>query len=334
VILGKWGLHSKRNARCLAAMDEPLDGFLQEWNSIQDPLFRPVAEHGSLECGHWVAVLVKPNDCQEALAEHFFGDSGKQSSFAGSAFEFERLTTWIVKHLIATGYCLLLCDWQQIPSVQGSAVWLPFSPRLVNPEDLVLIERPHMPPLCWIRLAHRSRWRRVLADESISVLRLGHRPPAMAAWPFLRDIRNYWDSGMYRSQGSAQPDNRELVVERARFTSQGELWRRYVVAKFRTAHAFGTVPNSILAYSPTQVITEYYDGYIACRHAKEMLSLRGLVMDVLNETLMRELGERNQGKLTALFSLRASTVDPDTLWREYREGKIGLMELSDQLNSV
>jgi hypothetical protein len=154
----------------------------------------------------------------------------------------------------------------------------------------------------------------------------------MAAWSFLGDIGNYWHSGMYKSQGSAQPDNRELAVERARFTSPGELWHRYVVAKFRVAHVFRTVPNSVLVSS--QAVTQYYEGYIRYVHAREILALRGLVLQALNETLMKELTERNQGKVSAVFSLRAPTVDPDSLWHDYTAGKVDLLEFSKQLDSV
>lgn len=333
MISGGWVLHNKRDAKCLAAMDEILGGFYEEWESIHYALFPTVRDdQGKVGDGQWVILGAEPKSYQETLTKHFLGGSSGKLSFVGSGFKFGELLIWVVKHLLATGYCFLLTKWQQGPSIADSAISLPVSPRIIDPTNLLLIRRPGMAPFTLIRSTQKKHWCRLASDESISILRLRHRPPAITAWPFLKDIANYSESGSLRAQGLAQPDNREIAVERARFISERELWRRYVMAKFRVAHVFRTVPNSVLVSS--QAVTQYYDGYIRYVHAREILALRGLVVQALNETLMKELRARNQQKLTATFSVRTSKVNPDALWSDYKDGKIDLMELSNQLNSV
>jgi len=335
LIFARSFLQNRRDTKCLAAMDDALDGFHEEWDSIDLALFPSVVDDkGMLSDGQWVMLGAEPSSYQETLTEHFLGGSRGQLSFSRSGFEFGEFLVLVVKHLLATGYCLLLTKWQQGPTIADTAMWLPVKPRILDPRNVLLISLPSLAPLALVRSAQKPQWRRLAADESISVLRLGHCPPAADASSYVRDIRNYWKSGTYRAQGLAEPDNREIAVERARFISESELRRRYVTAKFRTAQAFRTVPNYILAFFPSPAITEYYNGYIRCRHAKEILSLRGLVLQALNETLMKELSVRNQENFTAVFSLRASKVNPDALWSDYKDAKIDLMELSNQLNSV
>ena len=251
MIISGWGFHSKRDTRYLAAIDRVLDGFHEEWDATQLALFPATTdEEGRLGDGQWIVLGVEPKNYQETLTKHFLGNSPRELSFAGGGFKFRELLIWVVERLLATGYCFLLTKWQQGPSVADSAILVPVSPRIIDPTNLLLIKRPGIAPLTLIRSTQKEHWRRLASDESVSVLCLRHRPPVIAAWPFLKDIRKYWESGSLGAQGLAQPDNREIAVERARFTSESELRRRYVTAKFRTAQAFRTVPNYILAFFP------------------------------------------------------------------------------------
>lgn len=148
--------------------------------------------------------------------------------------------------------------------------------------------------------------------------------PAKASLKYLKQIKRFWDFGLDKAKGGADPDDRALSVEKTRYVAYADENRKYDLAKskIRTIFHYLTEGNNLK-------MTQYYDVYRVIRYKKFLNTMRSYLVHEFNKQVMEVVAKKNN--FNSVPRLRydgfLTNKELDAAFDDYKKGRLSFDDL-------